>query len=74
MPTKKSGSRSKKGKKEPTPTKTALRIARAQLPVAHAGLVFNHKHQVFIAKLKRGEVWALNQLSQEAKGCGDAAL
>jgi hypothetical protein len=67
MPTNKSGSRSKKGKKEPTPTKTALRIARAQLPVAHAGLVFNHKHQVFIAKLKRGEVWALNQLSQAAK-------
>src|ERR1035438_8987869 len=67
MPTNKSASRSKKGKKGPTPTKTALRIARAQLPVAHVGLVFNHKHHVFIAKLKRGEVWALNQLNQATK-------
>ena len=37
MPTNKSGSRSKKGKKEPTPTKTALRIARAQLPLHMPG-------------------------------------
>ena len=68
MPTRKSTASSRNGKKDPTPTKTALRIERAQVPITHAGLEFNHKHHIFIAKLKRGEVWALNQLSFQAKG------
>jgi hypothetical protein len=51
----------------PKLTKTALRIARAQVPVTHAGLIFTHKHHIFIAKLKRGEVWALNQLKIATK-------
>jgi hypothetical protein len=63
----KGATRSNRAKKEPKPTKTAVRIALAQIPVAHAGPTFNHKHHVFIAKLKRGEVWALNQLSLAAK-------
>jgi Beta protein len=49
------------------PTKTAMRVALAQIPVTHAGPVFNYKHHVFIAKLKRGEVWALNQLNLATK-------
>ena len=28
---------------------------------------FGHKHHVFIAKLKRGEIWALNHLRNESK-------
>ncbi len=68
MPTRKSTASSRNGKKDPTPTKTALRIERAQVPITHAGLEFNHKHHIFIAKLKRGEVWALNQLSFQTKG------
>lgn len=63
----KAPARSKKPRKEPQPTKTALRVERAKVEVSHAGLAFNHKHQIFIAKLKRGEIWALNQLSFEAK-------
>lgn len=51
----------------PKPTKTALRVALAQIPITHAGPLFNHKHHVFVAKLKRGEVWALNQLSIPTK-------
>lgn len=49
------------------PTQKQVRAARAQEAVPHPGLSFSHKHHVFIAKLKRGEVWALNQLSQAAK-------
>lgn len=67
MPKDQDSSRPERKRKEPKPTKTALRIARAQVEVEHVGLVFNHKHHVFIAKLKRGEVWALNQLSFNAK-------
>jgi|SRR5580698_1892780 hypothetical protein len=51
----------------PKPTKTAMRVALAQIPVTHAGPVFNYKHHVFLAKLKRGEVWALNQLGLTTK-------
>lgn len=51
----------------PKPTKTAMRVALAQIPVTHAGPAFNHKHHVFLAKLKRGEVWALNQLGLTTK-------
>jgi hypothetical protein len=54
-------------KKAPAPTKTALRAERAKIAVPHPGLQFGHKHHVFIAKLKRGEVWALNQLKPETK-------
>jgi Beta protein len=48
-------------------TKKAARAQRALEPVAHVGLQFSHKHYVFIAKLKRGEIWALNYLSTTAK-------
>jgi Beta protein len=54
-------------KKAPKPTKTALRVARAQLPVPHPGLHFGPGHQFFVAKLKRGEIWALNHLSSQSK-------
>lgn len=67
MPKEGKSSRPKKLKKELQPTKTALRVERAKVTVRHAGLAFNHKHQIFIAKLKRGEIWALNQLSFAAK-------
>jgi hypothetical protein len=48
-------------------TKKAARAQRALEPVAHVGFQFSHKHYVFIAKLKRGEIWALNYLSTIAK-------
>ena len=54
-------------KKPPAPSKTSLRIERAGIAIRHAGRGFNHKHHVFIAKLKRGEIWALNYLSLTAK-------
>jgi hypothetical protein len=57
----------KLGKKPPAPSKTSLRIERARIVVRHAGRSFNYKHHVFIAKLKRGEIWALNYLSLTAK-------
>jgi hypothetical protein len=67
MPDEKASSRLKREKKEPKPTKTALRIERAKAVIQHAGPAFNHKHQIFIAKLKRGEVWAVNQLKLQTK-------
>lgn len=67
MPRQNDSSRPKRQRKEPQPTKTALRVARAQVTVPHAGLTFNHKHHVFIGRLKRGEIWALNELSDLAK-------
>jgi hypothetical protein len=50
-----------------TPTQKAVRAARALETVPHPGLRFSYKHHVFIAKLKRGEVWALNHLSIPAR-------
>src|ERR1035441_8071981 len=67
MPKDDASSRAKRQRKEPVPTKTALRVERAKVAVPHAGLAFNHKHQIFIAKVKRGEIWALNQLSYQGK-------
>lgn len=58
---------SSKPKKAPKPSKTALRVTRAQVAVPHPGYQFGYKHHVFIAKLKRGEVWALNQLKFTTK-------
>jgi Beta protein len=58
---------SSRPKKAPAPTKTALRAERAKIAVPHPGLQFGHKHHVFIAKLKRGEVWALNHLKLQTK-------
>jgi Beta protein len=58
---------SSRPKKTPAPTKTALRAERAKIAVPHPGLKFGHKHHVFIAKLKRGEIWALNHLKLETK-------
>lgn len=58
---------SSRTRKEPAKTKTALRVERAQITVDHAGHKFSHKHHIFIAKLKRGEVWALNQLKGATK-------
>ncbi len=53
--------------REPRITKKAVRAARAQQAIPHPGLQFSHKHHVFIAKAKRGELWALNHLSPVAK-------
>jgi hypothetical protein len=58
---------SSRPKKVPAPTKTALRIERAKIAVPHPGVVFGHKHYIFIAKLKAGEIQALNHLSFAAK-------
>jgi hypothetical protein len=49
------------------PTQKSVRVARAEQPVTHAGLGFDHKHYIFIAKVKRGEVWALNYLKMPTK-------
>jgi hypothetical protein len=49
------------------PTQKALRAARALEHVPHPGLKFSHKHYVFITRAKSGELWALNQLSVEAR-------
>lgn len=46
----------------------AQRAARALEAVPHPGLKFSQKHHVFIAKAKRGELWALNHLSVAARG------
>jgi hypothetical protein len=67
MPTNDSPGTKKATNKAATPTKTALRIERAQAAVSHAGPGFGPNHHVFIAKLKRGEIWALNHLSLLAK-------
>ncbi len=67
MPKDDISSRAKRQRKGSVPTKTALRVERAKVAVPHAGLAFNYKHHVFIAKLKRGEVWALNQMSYQGK-------
>jgi hypothetical protein len=64
MPEKKIAAQPKKAQK---PSKTALRIERAQIAVPHPGYRFGYKHHVFIAKLKRGEIWALNHLKSETK-------
>jgi len=64
MPSNKDSARPKK---TPTPTKTALRAERAKIAIPHPGMQFGYKHQIFISKLKRGEVWALNNLSDKAK-------
>ena len=48
-------------------TQRALRAERALTAVPHPGLRFSDRHHVFIAKAKRGEFWALNQLSVAAK-------
>jgi hypothetical protein len=48
-------------------TQKAVRAARALEAVPHPGLTFSKKHHVFIAKAKRGELWALNHLSVAAR-------
>jgi hypothetical protein len=48
-------------------TQKAVRAARALEPVPHPGLPFGSGHHVFITKAKRGELWALNHLSVEAR-------
>ncbi|HEV2299825.1 MAG TPA: hypothetical protein VGR72_15065 [Candidatus Acidoferrales bacterium] len=48
-------------------TQKALRAARALETIPHPGLKFLQKHHVFIAKVKRGELWALNHLSTAAR-------
>jgi hypothetical protein len=54
-------------RKKPELTQKAVRAARAREHVPHPGLKFSHKHHVFIAKPKRGELWALNHLSVPAR-------
>lgn len=56
-----------KAARVPKKTKSQVRHERAQVQVPHPGLNFSSKHHVFIAKLKRGEIWALNQLEPVAK-------
>jgi len=48
-------------------TQKQLRAARALEVVPHPGFSFTHKHYVFIAKAKAGELWALNHLSVKAR-------
>jgi hypothetical protein len=57
-------SKKQNGKRQ---TQKSVRVARAEQPVTHAGLGFGHRHYVFIAKVKRGEVWALNFLKVDSK-------
>src|ERR1700722_11732351 len=57
----------RKQKKLPKVTQKAERAARALVDVPHPGLAFSHKHHVFIAKVKRGELWAVNYLSVGAR-------
>jgi Beta protein len=57
----------RKEKKLPKITQKAERAARALVDVPHPGLAFSHKHHVFIAKVKRGELWAVNYLSVAAR-------
>ncbi len=49
------------------PTQKAVRAERALESVPHPGLAFQHKHHVFVTKMKRGELWALNHLSVAAR-------
>lgn len=49
-------------------TQKALRAQRALEPVPHPGLQFPQNHHVFITRTKGGELWALNQLSVNARG------
>jgi Beta protein len=48
-------------------TQKAARAERALIPVPHSGGTFSDKHHIFITRLKRGELWALNHLSVAAK-------
>jgi Beta protein len=48
-------------------TQKAARAERALIPVPHSGGTFSDKHHIFITRLKRGELWALNHLSVTAK-------
>ena len=65
MPTEKL--KAAKRKTEKKKTETELRKERALAKVPHPQLEFISKHHVFIAKLKRGELWALNHLSVAQK-------
>ena len=49
-------------------TQKAERAHRGLVAVQHPGLEFSSRHHVFIAKLKRGELWALNHLLSTQKG------
>ncbi len=55
------------GKERAEAYKDRIENCRAQEVAPHVGLTFNHKHYIFIAKLKRGEIWALNQLRLPTK-------
>ncbi|QEE27175.1 hypothetical protein FTW19_03585 [Terriglobus albidus] len=69
MSSKKAASKSRKTVTQAVKqTKKSLRAERAQIAVPHPNHEFGYKHHIFIAKLKRGEVWALNQLNLPAKG------
>jgi hypothetical protein len=49
-------------------TQRSIRAARALEAVPHPGLSFSPKHYLFIARAKRGELWALNHSSSGARG------
>ena len=57
----------KSGTKSKKLTASDLRKEQAKIPVEHAGLSFGQKHEILLAKLKRGELWALNHLLPENK-------
>jgi hypothetical protein len=65
MPTQSGEKGSKKTEKKMT--ETELRKERALVKVPHPQLNFTDKHHIIIAKLKRGELWALNHLSVAEK-------
>jgi hypothetical protein len=53
--------------KSKKPTQKAVRAERALQNIPHPGLQFSYRHHVLIARAKQGELWALNQLSTEAR-------
>lgn len=57
----------KKTAKAKPPSQKSVREAYAQHAVLHRGNAFGYKHYVFIAKVKRGEIWALNTMKTASK-------
>jgi hypothetical protein len=60
----------KKTEKDRAPkklTQKAVRAARALEHIPHPGHQFSHKHYVYIGRAKAGEMWALNNLSVQAR-------
>lgn len=54
-------------KKTPKITQKSIRAARALEDIPHPGHQFSYRHYVYIGRAKAGELWALNNLSVEAR-------